>query len=164
MLRARVMTRTERRETARALLVHGGVSSLRNMWVALLLASCATAPATRTTSTVPTYRARPGVVASVDKIEEHVPSTASGDVLVGILLGGLLFSALLFDHGPAIIVGAGDGKSPIAEPAGDSTTLPRYQVLVRFDDGGSTTLVYTGDVPFHRGERVMLTQHGLVGA
>jgi hypothetical protein len=134
------------------------------MWVALLLGSCATAPAPRTTWTEPTPRARPGVVESVDEIVEHVASNASGDVLMGILVGSLLFSALLFAHGPAIIAGAGNGRSPFVSPDGHSSTLPRYQVLIRFDDGGSTTFVYVGDVPFHRGERVMLTQQGLVGA
>lgn len=79
-------------------------------------------------------------------------------------VGGLLFSSLLFDNGTGVIVGAEQGTSLITTPAGDPTTLPRYQVLVRFDDGSSMTLVYTADVPFHRGERVMLTQHGLVDA
>lgn len=134
------------------------------MWVALLLGSCATTPPARTTSTEPTYRARPGVIESVNEIEGDVESDATGDALLGLLVGGLLFSNLLFDNGTGVVVGAESGGSLITTPAGDPTTLPRYQVLVRFDDGGSMTLVYTADVPFHRGERVMLTRKGLVEA
>ena len=139
------------------------MSSLRTMWVALLLGSCATAPPERTTWTQPTYRARPGVIESVDEIAERAASDAGGDVLLKILVGSLLFSDLLLHHGTEIIVGAEDGRSPIVPPDGESTTLPQYQVRVRFDDGGSMTLVYTADVPFHRGERVMLTPQGLMG-
>ncbi|MDB4964275.1 MAG: putative outer rane lipoprotein [Myxococcales bacterium] len=157
------MTRANRVEQARALLLDRSVGSPCNLWIALVLGSCVTAPTRQTTtSTEPSYRARPGVIESVDEIEEDVESTASDDVLVGLLVGGLLFSALLFDHGTGIIVGVSDSGAPIVPPDGVSTTLPHYQVLVRFDDGGSTKLVYTGDVPFHRGERVMLTQQGLV--
>lgn len=132
------------------------------MWVALLLGCSATVPPARTTWTAPTHRARPGVIESVDEIKEYAASNAGGDVLTGFLVGSLLFSALLFHHGPRNIVGAENGTSPIATSDEDSTTLPRYQVLVRFDDGSSMTLVYTNDVPFRPGERVVLTQQGLV--
>lgn len=133
------------------------------MSVALLLGCCVTVPPARTTWTAPTHRARPGVIESVDEIKEHVASNASGDVLIGVFVGSFLFSALLFHHGPRFVVGAENGTSAIAASDGDPSTLPRYQVLVHFDDGGSMTLVYTNDVPFRRGERVVLTQQGLFG-
>jgi len=132
-------------------------------WVALLFGCSATVPPARTTWTAPTYRARPGVIESVDEIKEHVASNAGGDVLTGVFIGSFLFSTLLFHHGPRFVVGADTGRSALAGSDGESTTLPRYQVLVRFDDGSSMTLVYTNDVPFRRGERVVLTQHGLLG-
>ncbi|HVK86500.1 MAG TPA: hypothetical protein VM513_20415 [Kofleriaceae bacterium] len=141
------------------------MTSRCNFWVALLLlASCATKPPARTTWTEPPHQARPGVIESVNKIEERVTSNASENVILGIFVGGLLLSGLLLPYGSRSIIGAEDGSSAIASHDGTSTALPRYQVLIRFDDGGSMTLVYTNDVAFHRGERVVLTQQGLVAA
>lgn len=142
------------------------MTSRCNLWVALLLlASCAAAPPARTTRIEPTtYRSRSGVVESVEKLEEHAPSDAPGDVLVGFFVGSLLFSGLLLHRGTGRAVGAEEGSSAIASQGGDSSALPRYEVIVRFDDGTSMTLVYTNDVAFHRGERVVLGQQGLVGA
>ncbi len=135
------------------------------MWVALLLGcSAAVPPANQTlTPTEPAYRVRPGVIESVDPIKEPRTPQADGDVFTAMLVGGLLFNALLLHQGTGIVVGAETGNSAIeAPPDGDSSTLPRYRVRVRFDDGGSMTLVYTNDVPFHRGEQVALTAQGLV--
>jgi len=140
--------------------------SLCSMGLALLLGCVATAPPAKETGTrtLPTYRVRPGVVESIEQIKVRGTSNAGGDVLTAILVGGLLFNALLFHTGTGSIVGAENGSSAIDVSAdGDFTMLPRYRVRVRFDDGGSMTLKYTDVMPFHRGERVALTQQGLVG-
>jgi outer membrane lipoprotein SlyB len=129
-----------------------------------LLASCATTRPAQTTSIEPTYRVRSGVIESVDKVEEHVASDASDTVLIGLFVGGLLFSGLLLHRGTGPVVGAEEGNTAVASGGGVSSRLPHYRVVVRFDDGVSMTLVYTNDVAFHRGERVMLTRQGLVGA
>src|SRR5688572_13511864 len=114
--------------------------SLCNMCIALLLGSCATTPPARTTTwTEPTLRPRPGVIESVNEIAGEDASNPSGDALIALLVGGLLFSNLLFHHGTGVIVGAEKGTSYLAPSLGESTTLPRYQVVVRFDDGGSMT-------------------------
>jgi len=133
------------------------------MCIAVVFAGCATRPSPHAASTVATYRPpRPGSIESIDLVDDHVRKNPVDDALVGLLVGGLLLGNLLFDHGTEAVVGAGNGVWPSTPPDGDSSTLPRYRVLVRFDDGGSMTLEYLGDVPFHRGDRVELTAHGLI--
>ncbi len=135
------------------------------MCIAVVFAGCATPPSPHTTSTAATYRpARPGSIESIDEVDDHVPRYRVVDALVALLVGGLLLGNLLFHHGTEAVVGAGSGGWPSTVPDGDSSTLPRYRVLVRFDDGGSMTLEYVGDVPFDRGERVELTARGLFRA
>ena len=129
----------------------------------MLIASCATAPPAATTRPQPVSHARVGAIVSVDKVEEH--GGGGGEAFVGLMVGGMLFGFVLFPHDLGrTLVGVDDGSSGIAAPDGTPSRLPRYQVVVRFDDGGSMTLVYTNDVPFHEGERVALTQQGLVGS
>jgi hypothetical protein len=132
------------------------------MCIAVVCAGCANAPSPQVTSAA-THRARPGSVESIEQVEEEQESeNPVEDAFIILLTGGLLFGNLVFHHGTERVVGAGDGTRPRIEPDGDSSTLPRYRVIIRFDDGDSMTLEYLGDVPFDRDERVVLTDHGLV--
>lgn len=135
-------------------------------WVTLLLfAGCATKPPARTTLPEATYRPRAGVVESVEKLaQQYAPSSASDNVILTLFVGGLLFRGLLFHRGTGPVVGVEGGNAAIAYEGGAPSALPRYRVHIRFDDGTSMTLVYTNDVAFHRGERVEMTQQGLVAA
>ena len=133
------------------------------MCIAVVFAGCIAPPSPHTASTAATNRhARPGNIESIDEVDDHVSTNPADDALVGLLVGGLLLGNLLFDHGTGAVVGANDGGWPSTAPDGDSSRLVRYRVLVRFDDGGSMTLEYLGDVPFDRGERVELTHDGLM--
>ena len=146
------------------------MSSFRRMCLAaVVFAGCMGAPSaqkTQATSTLPTLRERPGSIESVESIGEVADDDAEGradEAVVGFLVGGLLLGNLLFHHGTGSVVGIADNSSwPNTTPDGVSSTVPRYRVLVRFDDGRSMTLDYSGDVPFGRGDRVVLTGHGLV--
>ncbi len=105
---------------------------------------------------------RPGSIESIAELEEPVSANTADEALVGLLVGGLLLGNVLFDRGTGAVVGIDDdGSGPNTAPDGESS-MPHYKVLVRFDDGGSMTLDYLGDVPFDRGDRVVLTDHGLV--
>jgi hypothetical protein len=141
------------------------------MCIAAVFVGCATPPRSpHTISTAPTSTAathgppRPGGIESIDRVDDYVRRAPIDDAFLALLVGGLLLGNLLFDHGTEAVVGVGEGGSPSTAPDGESSTLPRYRVLVRFDDGGSMTLEYLGDVPFDRGERVELTARGLVRA
>jgi len=134
------------------------------MCIAVVLACCAPAQSSRRSSIATTDRDRPGIIESVAPVEEdRAPSDkAVDDAFILLITGGLLLGNLLFDHGTGSVVGAGDAPWPSTSHEEDTTSLPRYSVLVRFDDGGSMTLEYRGDVPFERGDRVALTRRGLL--
>ena len=145
------------------LLVRFDVSRFGAMCIAVVFAGCATPPSPHTTPAVATYRpVRPGSIESIDEVYDRVRRNPGDDALVALLVGGLLLGNLLFDHGTGAVVGADDGGWPSTVPDGDSSTRPHYRVVVRFDDGGSITVDYHGDVPFDRGERVELNEYGLV--
>jgi hypothetical protein len=139
------------------------VSPFRAMCIAVVCAGCATPPSPHTSSTVATYRpARPGSIESIEEVYDHARRNPVDDAFLALLVGGLLLGNLLFDQGTGAVVGADDGGWPSTLPDEDSSTLPHYRVLVRFDDGGSITFDHHGDVPFDRGERVELNAYGLI--
>jgi outer membrane lipoprotein SlyB len=125
------------------------------------LAACST-----TTTSTTTWRAapgqpawtRPGHVESVSEIVERTEGNPAGGALAGALVGGFLFGG----HGAATLFGATAGAiTGAASSQRPATESRRYQVLVRFDDGGSGMFVYQAVSPFRPGQPVVLTAQGL---
>ena len=137
------------------------LEALRMSGLALvaLLSGCATTQTTTTTWTDPTgySYARPGQVEAVQEVVRHT----EGQPVLGALTGALVGGAIFGGRGTAGVVGAAGGAAVGAAASQGSSESRRYNVIVRFDDGGRNTFVYGDYSPFRPGERVVLTPQGL---
>jgi outer membrane lipoprotein SlyB len=99
---------------------------------------------------------RPGQVEWIREVVRREQGNPVGGALVGALIGGAIGG-----RGPGALIGAAGGAVIGAAASSGSREDVRYEVLVRFDDGGSQLFVYGGAPPFQPGYRVMATPNGL---
>ena len=129
-------------------------------WITLV-PSCATTSSSSTVWTEPAPGpawARPGHVEWVREIVHRQEGNPVGGAVAGALIGGLLFGG----RGPSAVVGAAGGAAVGAAASQGTYEQRSYEVLVRFDDGTTGMFVYARYSPFRPGERVVLTQQGLM--
>jgi len=107
-----------------------------------------------------------GRAGRVEQIRETV-HTRQGDpvggAIAGALIGGLFGSAWGDGHPAGALVGAVGGAMVGAASSQGYDEHRTYEVLVRFEDGGTERFAYRGSVPFRVGDYVTLTPRGLVG-
>jgi outer membrane lipoprotein SlyB len=129
----------------------------------VLTPSCVT---TSTTSTVlgpetPDVWVRSGKVQWVREVVQRQQGNPAGGALAGGLAGGLLGGAISHSSGGALL-GALGGAAVGAAVSQGSAERRRYEVMVRFDDGGYQLFTFDGAAPrFQPGQLVMLTPEGL---
>jgi outer membrane lipoprotein SlyB len=132
-----------------------------------LLMPLALAPACATTTTTSTRWTDPagvrygraGRVESVEEIVERTQGNPAAGAVAGGLIGGLVFGG---GHGPSAVAGAVGGAAIGAMASQGAAEQRTYQIVVRFDDGGTGEFVYGGFSPFLPGERVAVSPDGLV--
>jgi outer membrane lipoprotein SlyB len=118
---------------------------------------------------------RPGRVTAIrETVTEQKGDPAAGAV-AGAIVGGLLGSAIgghtHYDRwgraysqpsGAGAVVGAvGGAMVGAAASQGQQGQQRTYEIFVRYDDGGTETVVYQGSPPFRVGEWVVQTPRGL---
>jgi outer membrane lipoprotein SlyB len=124
-----------------------------------LLTGCGTTQTTSTTWTEPNGRF--GRFGRVEAVQEVV-RRSEGQPLLGAVAGALIGGFLLGGPGRAAIAGAAEGAAVGAAASQGSSESRTYNVIIRFDDGGSATFPYADYSPFRPGERVMWTAQGLL--
>ena len=110
----------------------------------LLLAACYHHPDPVSYAGARPIDARDGRVVAVHEVA-HAPPPADGQ-----LVGGLVF-----DSGGAVMIGDGFGTAPRPD-------RHAFEVVVAFDNDQTGIFLYQDWSPFRPGERVLLTQQGLV--
>jgi outer membrane lipoprotein SlyB len=101
--------------------------------------------------------ARPGFVQWIREVVDRQDGNPAGGAVAGAIIGGLLFG----HDAPSTIIGAAGGAAVGAAVSQGHSEQRRYEVAVRFDDGGFQTFVYPNGSPFRPGEPVVLTPRGL---
>jgi outer membrane lipoprotein SlyB len=132
---------------------------LRDITLALLLAATPSCVTTSTRSTVWTAQeawVRPGRVQSIREVVTRRDGNPVGGALAGAVIGGLIGG-----HGASGLIGAAGGAAVGAAVSQGGEETRRYEVLVRFDDGGYQTFIYGGYSPFQPGQPVLLRPDGL---
>jgi len=108
-----------------------------------------------------------GRAGRVEQIRETVhvrQGDPVGGAVAGALIGGLFGSHWGDHHNPVgTVVGALGGAMIGAASSQGHDEERTYEVLVRFEDGGTERFAYRGSVPFRVGDYVTLTPQGLVG-
>lgn len=133
-----------------------------------------TTRSTTWTDSRPEAWARYGRVEAVREVVQETRGDPAGGAVAGAIIGGLVGSTIgghtHYDgygrphhHGSAAgaVVGAIGGAMVGASASQGQTVDRRYEVFVRFDDGGSETYVYANGSPFQPGDLVTLTPQGL---
>jgi outer membrane lipoprotein SlyB len=87
--------------------------------------------------------ARPGFVQWIREVVDRQDGNPAGGAVAGAIIGAAGGAAV----GAAVSQGHSEQR--------------RYEVAVRFDDGGFQTFVYPNGSPFRPGEPVVLTPRGL---
>lgn len=118
---------------------------------------------------------RPGHVEWVRETVTQSEGNPAGGALAGALIGGI-FGSAIFGHthydrygyahshasGAGALFGAAAGAAVGAAASSGSGVEDRsYDVLVRFNDGGSRVFRYRGAPPFRPGDEVVLSGRGL---
>lgn len=135
--------------------------------IAPVLASGCVVTTTRSTTWTdqgPQYQdwARYGRVDQVREIVQETRGDPAGGAVAGAIIGGLFGSAMGGRHnGAATVAGAIGGAMIGANASQGGTVSRRYEVTVRFDDGGVQTFVYANGSPFRPGDGVVQTSQGL---
>ena len=108
---------------------------------------------------------------TVMRQEGHPGAGAVAGAVMGGLLGGVLGGHTHYDHwgrgyyhpsAAGAVVGAVGGAMVGAAASQGGGEASRYDVLVRFEDGGAEWFSFEGGVPFRVGDPVSLTAQGLV--
>lgn len=133
-----------------------------------------TTRSTAWTDAQPESWARHGQVEAVRETVRETRGDPAGGAVAGAIIGGLVGSTLgggthydrygrAHQHGSAAgaVVGAIGGAMIGASSSQGQVSDRRYEVLVRFEDGGSETYVYANGSPFRPGDLVTLTPQGL---
>jgi outer membrane lipoprotein SlyB len=128
----------------------------------LLAPACVTTSTTSTTWGEQEVWARPGRVQWVRQVVERQEGNPVGGAVAGGIAGGLL-GAALGHHSGAAVLGAVGGAVVGAAASQGTAERRRYEVMVRFDDGGGQLFAYEGYLPFQPGQPVQLTPNGLTG-
>ncbi len=102
---------------------------------------------------------RDGHVEWVRENDHVVQGHPGAGAAAGAVIGGLLGSALT-RHGIGALIGAAGGAA-VGASSSRSSEYRTYDVLVRFDDGGSEMFSFAGYPPFQPGEAVSLGPAGL---
>ncbi len=106
---------------------------------------------------------RAGTVESVKQVRGATTKSV-GDALVSMLVISVVLGAVVFDTQGPDRFGLAAGVAATDTDSG-STELPEYDVVVRFDDGGSRTFVFDESAPpFREGDRVVLSANDLRAA
>ena len=130
------------------------------MTLTLVLAST-TACATATISRRSWTSERTGRVQAIHEDVRNMRGEPAAGAVAGAIVGGLVGGALTGRRSGAF-VGAASG-AVIGAAASDRRHQSRtYEVVVRFDDGGTKAFRYRSYPPFRPGQRVTLTSRGLV--
>ena len=120
--------------------------------------------------------ARYGRVESIQEVVRRQEGNPAGGAVAGAIIGGLLGSALgghtYYDRwgyahsegsGAGALVGAVGGAMVGAAASSQATAEQRrFEVYVRFEDGGVQRFIYAGPPPYRVGDAVTLTPRGLV--
>jgi outer membrane lipoprotein SlyB len=133
-----------------------------------------TTRATTWTDSQPEAWARYGRVESIREVVRETRGDPAGGAVAGAIIGGLIGSSLgghshydrygrVHQHGSAAgaVVGAIGGAMVGASASQGQAVDRRFEVVVRFDDGGSETFVYANGTPFQPGDLVTQTPQGL---
>jgi outer membrane lipoprotein SlyB len=151
--------------------------------LALLLAGALVLPACVTTSVTRTNWGDPpadewvryGRVESIQEVVRRQEGNPGAGAVAGAIVGGLLGSAIgghtHYDRwgyahtqgsGTGAVVGAVGGAMVGAAASQGSSEQRRFEVFVRFEDGGVERFVFPGPPPHRVGDAVSLTARGLV--
>jgi len=98
----------------------------------------------------------------VDQVRETTvrqQGDPAGGAVAGAIVGGVLGHAI-FGRGGGFF-GAVTGAAVGANSSQGAAEDRYYEVLVRFDDGGTETFTFQGALPFRPGDDVRLTPSGL---
>jgi outer membrane lipoprotein SlyB len=101
--------------------------------------------------------ARYGHVTWVREYIERERGHPAGGAMLGAIIGSLLSGG----HGPGAFFGAVGGAAVGAAASQGGAEHRYYDVYVQFDDGAQLIFRYYGYPPFHPGESVVQTPHGL---
>ncbi|HET8733710.1 MAG TPA: glycine zipper domain-containing protein, partial [Anaeromyxobacteraceae bacterium] len=86
----------------------------------------------------------------------------AGGAVLGALIGGL-FGNAISGSGAGTVVGAAGGAMVGAAASSQATAEQRrFEVYVRFEDGGVERFIFAGPPPYRVGDAVTLTARGLV--
>jgi outer membrane lipoprotein SlyB len=106
--------------------------------------------------------ARYGRVEQVREVVQETRGDPGGGAVAGAIIGGLVGSAIGGRHnGASTVAGAIGGAMIGANASQGGEVHRRYEVTVRFDDGGVQTFVYANGSPFRPGDWVTQTPQGL---
>ncbi len=151
--------------------------------LALLLTAAVALPACVTTSVTRTSWddgrgdewARYGRVESIQEVVRRQEGNPGAGAVAGAILGGLLGSTIgghtHYDRwgyahhhasGAGAVVGAVGGAMVGAAASQGSSEQRRFEVYVRFEDGGVERFLFPGPPPYRVGDAVTLTPRGLV--
>jgi outer membrane lipoprotein SlyB len=143
----------------------------------VLLGGCMTTRTVQTTTWADPEAGweRPGRVEWIRETVTRTEGDPAGGAVAGAIVGGILGSALgghwhydRWGHavhhgsGPGALFGAVGGAMVGAAASQGATEDRRYEVFVRFNDGGERTFVYHGVPPLRVGDDVLLTDRGLL--
>lgn len=148
---------------------------------ALLLPACVTTRTTTRTYGDP-YAGGPsgdwvryGRVESIREVVQRQEGNPGAGAVAGAVIGGLLGSAIgghtHYDRwgyahrhgsGAGALVGAVGGAMVGAAASQGSSEQRRFEVYVRFEDGGVERFIFPGPPPYRVGDAVSLTPRGLV--
>jgi outer membrane lipoprotein SlyB len=147
--------------------------------VPALLSGCVTASTTTRTWGADGYqaaepRARYGRVEQVREVVHRMEGNPAAGAVAGGLIGALVGSSIgghghydrrgRYRHhgsGAGAVVGAIGGAMVGAAASQGSAEERRYEVTIRYEDGGVETYVYPNASPFRVGDEVALTARGL---
>lgn len=104
---------------------------------------------------------RPGRVTAIrETITQQRGDPAAGAV-AGAVVGGLLGHAIGGPRSGGGLVGAVGGAMVGAAASQGGVEERYYELFIRYDDGGTETVVYRGYPPFRVGDWVVQTPRGL---
>ncbi len=108
--------------------------------------------------------ARYGRVESIQEVVRRQEGNPAGGAVAGAIIGGLLGNAMSYGSGAGTVVGAAGGAMVGAAASSQATSEQRrFEVYVRFEDGGVERFIYQGPPPYRVGDAVTLTPRGLIG-
>ncbi len=106
--------------------------------------------------------ARYGRVESIQEVVRRQEGNPAGGAVLGALVGGL-FGNAISGSGAGTVVGAAGGAMVGAAASSQATAEQRrFEVYVRFEDGGVERFIYAGPPPYRVGDAVTLTPRGLI--